>query len=92
MEMSGLCSFAGCPAAWGQPSTFTAQPLRGGLGGNKHLAALPASKDAVEPPVSCILEEGEGGGYDLVLIKRIFLGGGDRYILARVPGACPDTL
>ena len=28
----------GCPAAWGQLSTFTAQPIRGGLGGNKHLA------------------------------------------------------
>ena len=59
MEMSGLCSFAGCPAAWGQPSTFTAQPLRGGLGGNKHLAALPASKDAVSPSLlSCILYPG----------------------------------
>ena len=45
----------GCPAAWGQLSTFTAQPLRGGLGGNKHLAALPASKDAVSPSLlSCI--------------------------------------
>ena len=46
----------GCPAAWGQLSTFTAQPLRGGLDGNKHLAALPASKDAVSPSLlSCIL-------------------------------------
>ena len=52
----------GCPAAWGQPSTFTAQPLRGGLGGNKHLAALPASKDAVSPSLlSCILYPGRGG-------------------------------
>ena len=39
----------GCPAARGKPSTFTAQPLRGCLGGIKHLAALPASKDAVSP-------------------------------------------
>ena len=61
MEKSGLCSWLDAQWPGRSQGTFTAQPLRGGLGGNKHLAG---SKDEVSQSLSsCILYPGGEGGW-----------------------------
>ena len=50
--------------------------FRGGWAGNKHLAALPASKDAVSPSLlSCILYPGGGGTF--LVIEELYQGSRD---------------